>query len=161
MWCALQITPNVGWANNVTFGRYPTTRWPPSFIYEKGPTYTEKGWDSTWEPQPSLSNQNKNQIKKRLSAYLAPSTMWSITNARAEAPTNMTAAIVINVIILITFSFLCFFNFLITTPCGRLYLYRLRGVTWITIFLSFDDAKVQKACCVRKQCAKIVCFSYI
>ena len=65
------------------------------------------------------------KIKKRLSAYLAPSTMWSITNARAEAPTNMTAAIVINVIILITFSFLCFFNFLITTPCGRPFFFPL------------------------------------
>ena len=69
--------------------------------------------------------KTKNQIKKRLSAYLAPSTMWSITNARAEAPTNMTAAIVINVIILITFSFLCFFNFLITTPCGRPFFFPL------------------------------------
>ena len=153
MWCALQITPNVGWANNVTFGRYPTTRWPPSFIYEKGPTYTEKGWDSTWEPQPSLSNQNKNQIKKRLSAYLAPSTMWSITNARAEAPTNMTAAIVINVIILITFSFLCFFNFLITTPCGRPFFFPLARCYLNYNLLVFRRCKGTKSVL----CAQTVC----
>ena len=125
MWCALQITPNVGWANNVTFGRYPTTRCP-LLSYTKKPLPTQKK-AGTPRGNPSLLYRikTKNQIKKRLSAYLAPSTMWSITNARAEAPTNMTAAIVINVIILITFSFLCFFNFLITTPCGRPFFFPL------------------------------------